>query len=130
LKRVAAEAIGQKADDVDSLRKFAEGGFNRTFEITINDGTQLIARVPYVSTVPRTLAIASEVATHGLVRSYGISVPKVYAYWTDPKNDVGTEYIIMERLDSKVLRDLFYAIPEKDCIQMMLQVTEIEGALF
>ena len=34
----AAESVNQTPDDVVSLSKLAEGGFNRTFIITLRDG--------------------------------------------------------------------------------------------
>ncbi|KAH2460525.1 hypothetical protein KXW63_000568 [Aspergillus fumigatus] len=47
LKRLAALAVQQKEDDVASFEKLAEGGFNRSFKITMRDGFQFVARIPY-----------------------------------------------------------------------------------
>jgi hypothetical protein len=44
LKRLAALAIHQKEADVIEFQKLAEGGFNRSFLITMRDGYQLVAR--------------------------------------------------------------------------------------
>ena len=82
LKRVAAKALNKPVEDVKMLRKTAEGGFNRILEVTMNDGASTLARLPYPSTVPRRLAVASEVATLDLLRAKGISVPQVLAYST------------------------------------------------
>ena len=82
LKRVAAKALNKPVEDVKTLRKIAEGGFNRILEVTMNDGASILARLPYPLTVPRRLAVASEVATLDLLRAKGISVPQVLAYST------------------------------------------------
>ena len=103
MKEAAARALGQKIDNVEGFRKLAEGGFNRAFEITIEDGTKVIAKLPYASTAPKRLAVASEVATLDLVRSYGVAVPQVYGYDTNRSNSVGSEYIIMEKIGGNEL---------------------------
>ncbi|KAF2839040.1 hypothetical protein M501DRAFT_1016136 [Patellaria atrata CBS 101060] len=38
--------------DVISLQKIAEGGFNRVFQATCNDGKIVLARLPYLCTEP------------------------------------------------------------------------------
>ena len=44
LKKVAAKSVG--AQDCVSISKLAEGGFNKVFRLTMNDGTIVIARIP------------------------------------------------------------------------------------
>ncbi|KAJ5389122.1 uncharacterized protein N7496_000190 [Penicillium cataractarum] len=78
LKRLAALAVHQKEDDIVSFEKLAEGGFNRTFLITMRDRFQLFARIPYPVTEPKFLVVASEVASLDFLRSHGIPVPKVF----------------------------------------------------
>ncbi|KAH1573020.1 hypothetical protein KXX17_009265 [Aspergillus fumigatus] len=80
LKRLAALAVQQKEDDVASFEKLAEGGFNRSFKITMRDGFQFVARIPYPVTEPKSLLVASEVATIDFLRSHGIPVLKIYGY--------------------------------------------------
>ena len=45
LKRLAALAVQQKEDDVTGFEKLAEGGFNRSFKITMRNGFQFVARI-------------------------------------------------------------------------------------
>ncbi|KAL1982078.1 hypothetical protein VTN96DRAFT_1791 [Rasamsonia emersonii] len=47
LKRLAAASVNQNAEDVVRFEKLAEGGFNRTFLVTMRDGFQFVARIPY-----------------------------------------------------------------------------------
>ncbi|KAG2022009.1 hypothetical protein GB937_004103 [Aspergillus fischeri] len=55
LNRIASASIGRPEQDVTCFRKLAEGGYSRAFEITMRDGTQVVARLPYPSTEPRIL---------------------------------------------------------------------------
>ncbi|PWY71413.1 hypothetical protein BO83DRAFT_447084 [Aspergillus eucalypticola CBS 122712] len=98
LKTAVARSLQRCDTNIKSLTKLAEGGFDRVLQITMNNDTQL-------STSPRQLAIASEVATLALLRAHGLPVPRVYAYSTDAKNPVGSEYIIMEKLPGRPLAD-------------------------
>ena len=53
LKRVIATSVGSTV--VTSLRKTAEGGFNRILQAACDDGRKVLARLPYPSTGPRHL---------------------------------------------------------------------------
>src|ERR1700733_12339148 len=75
-KRLAAASVNQNAEDVARFEKLAEGGFNRTFLVTMRDGFQFAGRIPYPVTEPKDLVVASEVATMDFLRSHGIPVPK------------------------------------------------------
>jgi hypothetical protein len=92
LKRAAANSINKPESEVKSLQKLAEGGFNRIFEIGMRGGTSVLARLPYPSTLPRRLAVASEVATMDFVRAHGILTPRIFGYSID-ENPVGSEHI-------------------------------------
>ncbi|KAI1908827.1 hypothetical protein LOZ61_005346 [Ophidiomyces ophidiicola] len=101
LKRLAAASIHRHESDIKDFQKLAEGGFNRVFEITMkDDNTRILARLPYPSTVPKRLAVASEVATLDLLRCHDIPVPKVLGYSANTDNSVGAEYILLEKLKS------------------------------
>ncbi|KAJ7632968.1 kinase-like domain-containing protein [Roridomyces roridus] len=87
------ESVNQTFNDVVRLSKLAEGGFNRTFLISLRDGRQVVARVPYPMTapIPNYYAVASEDQ-----RSCGIPVPEIYGYSADSDNIAGIPYILME----------------------------------
>ncbi|KAL1978987.1 hypothetical protein VTN96DRAFT_7615 [Rasamsonia emersonii] len=130
LKRIAAKSINRSESDVLSIRKLAEGGFNRTFEISMRDGFQVIARLPYPSTTPTHYTIASEVATMDFVRSHGLPVPRVFDYSATNENPVGAEYIIMEKVVGKELGNIWYTMSEKERLKMIVQVVKLEALLF
>src|SRR5260370_34730178 len=80
LRRLAAESVDRSPDDIIDLKKLAEGGFNRTFLITMRGGFQMVARIPYPATIPKYFTVASEVATMALLRSSGLPILEVYGY--------------------------------------------------
>jgi hypothetical protein len=130
LSRAAAASVGRSSEDIRSIHKIAESGFNRTLELTMKDGFQLIARLPYPSTQPKRLAVASEVATMDLVRSHGIPVPKIYGYCNDVDTPVGAEYILMEKVKGKSLGDVWFTLSPKDRIKGLSAIVEHETKLF
>ena len=96
LRQLAAQSVSRSSDDIVDLKKLTKDGFNRTFLITMRDGFQMVARIPYPVTIPKYFAIASEVATMDLLRSSGLPIPKVYGYSPVLGNAAGTECIFME----------------------------------
>lgn len=131
LKRVAAASVHRHENDIKGFKKLAEGGFNRIFEITMEgDGTQVLARLPYPSTVPRRLVVANEVATLDLVRSHDIPVPKVLGYSSNPDNPVGSEYIIMEKIHhGNPIGDSWYTFSDKERLKVLMGLVQLEAKL-
>lgn len=65
LKRVAASC--SEADTCVSMIKLAEVGFNKAFKLVMDNGSTMIARIPYPNATPLFQSIASEVATMNFV---------------------------------------------------------------
>ena len=126
LSRLAAEAVNRSPDDIVRLEKLAEGGFNRTFLITMRCGFRMVARIPYPATIPKYFAVASEVATMALLRSFGLPIPEVYGYSPAPDNAAGTEYIFMEFVQGTNLSDIFFNLGEEDILSISRQLAELE----
>ncbi|PLN78446.1 phosphotransferase family protein [Aspergillus taichungensis] len=129
LRSAAAQSIRRRDSDVKSLIKLAEGGFNRVLQVTMVDGSQVLARLPYPSTEPKRLAVASEVATLALLRAHGLPVPRVHVYSTDATNPVGSEYIIMEKLPGRPLGAAWFNLSEQQRLKVLLQLVQIEAKL-
>ncbi|KAI6029893.1 protein kinase subdomain-containing protein PKL CAK Fmp29 [Pisolithus microcarpus] len=106
LRQLSAGSVQRSTDDIESLRKVAEGGYNRIFLITVRDGFRMVARIPYPATTPKYFAVASEVATLAFLRSIGLPTPEVYGYSPTPDNPAGTEYIFMQFIEGTNLRDI------------------------
>ncbi|EER29794.1 hypothetical protein CPC735_011120 [Coccidioides posadasii C735 delta SOWgp] len=130
LKRLAALAVQQKEDDVTGFEKLAEGGFNRSFKITMRNGFQFVARIPYPVTEPKFLVVASEVATIDFLRSHGIPVPKIFGYSAVADNSAGTEYIFMELVQGQNLGDIWFTLSEQERITLVTKLVELESRLF
>src|SRR5208282_997664 len=98
LKDVAAKAVS--ASSCQSITKPSEGWSNKVFLLTMDTGKQIIARIPHPQAGSAHYTTASEVATmHYLRKKLNIPVPRVFAYSSNSRNAVGSEYIIMEKVD-------------------------------
>ncbi|KAB8200109.1 kinase-like protein [Aspergillus parasiticus] len=106
LQNVVSAASGHSISDLRTFIKLSEGGFNRVFQATFNDGKCVIARLPYPSTVPEHYT--------------------VYAWCSTKANPVGTEYIIMEKLDGIPLGDKWFSMTPKEQHKLMKQIIEWE----
>ncbi|KAG6851918.1 hypothetical protein C0991_004974 [Blastosporella zonata] len=127
LRRLAAQSVGRTLQDVDTMEKLDEGGFNRIFLITMHDGFQMIARVPYPVTQPKFYAVASEVATMAFLRAHDLPVPKVYGYSPTSDNAAKTEYIFMEFVKGTKLTDLLRELNEADLASILRQLVKLES---
>ena len=66
LARIAAESTG--ASSCVEIKKIPEGNFNKTFFLTMNNGNEVIAKVPNPNAGRPHFTTASEVATMDFVR--------------------------------------------------------------
>ncbi|KAL1878481.1 hypothetical protein Plec18167_004555 [Paecilomyces lecythidis] len=84
--------------------KLAEGGFNKIFLLRMDDGYEVVARIPTPIAGPPHYTTASEVVTLRFLRNVlHVPVPEILVYSTDATNPVGAEYIILERLQGDSL---------------------------
>jgi aminoglycoside phosphotransferase (APT) family kinase protein len=130
LQEVVAKAVQKSTRDVISFRKLAEGGFNRTFVIGMSDGREVIARLPCPIAFPSRLTVASEVATLGLVQTYGVPVPEILGYSITTANPVGAEYILMDKAAGEELGERWFSLPDLDRAKIIGRLSQIENVLF
>lgn len=77
-----------------------EGGFNRVFIFTTDNGQRIVARLPFALAGPARLITQSEVATiHYIQANTSIPVPKILDWSDDASTPIGSEYIIMEHVE-------------------------------
>src|SRR5271167_4260440 len=129
LQKIAGDSVGRQ--QCVSIQKLAEGGFNRVFLLTMDDGFQVVAKIPYRNTVPPRYLTASEVATMDLLRQkLEIPVPRVYA-WSSEKdsNQVGAEYIVMEKATGVRLGDIWWSLNAKQLLKVITQLVQYEAKL-
>lgn len=96
----------------------------------MHDGFEMIARIPYLTTEPRNLLVASEVATMDYLRSCGIPIPKVFGYSAKSENPAGTEYIFMEVSAGTNLGDIWFELGETARTTVVRRLVEMESRLF
>ncbi|KAI8943383.1 hypothetical protein NX059_001397 [Plenodomus lindquistii] len=112
------------------MTKLAEGGFNQVFTLRLEDGFDIIAKIPYHISKPDRFATASEVAPLEFLRVKGIPVPKVYDYSTSAENEVGAEYVLMEKAAGIYLSSRWLALEEKEMMNLAHSFVELETRLF
>ncbi|EEP82666.1 predicted protein [Uncinocarpus reesii 1704] len=110
--------------------KLAEGGFNRVFLLSMEDGFQAIAKIPYHIAVPKHYATASEAATLEFLHSKGVPVPKLYGYSASVDNPAGVEYLIMEKAHGVPIIDKWFTMTKRERHTLASSVVEIEKKLF
>ncbi|EFE30980.1 uncharacterized protein ARB_02174 [Trichophyton benhamiae CBS 112371] len=84
-----AAAAGPSTSPIVSISKM-EGGFCKALLMRKADGTEVVAKLPSRVVGPARDSTSSEVATLKYV-------PDVFAWNSDASNDVGREYIILEK---------------------------------
>jgi len=120
-------------DDCDLVATFfAEGAFNKLYTITVSErlSSQYIFRV--TSPVEPFYKTASEVATLSYTREYtSVPVPRVIAYCSNAKNELGCEWILMERVPGvalgKVWGDIDFETKSKVTKQVAGFVKQLRG---
>jgi hypothetical protein len=114
LIRIAENAVGSDASCVE-VTKLPEGNFNKTLLVTMHDGHQLIARLPNPN------------AGH---YRFQIPIPKIITYNPKAKtNDVGAEYIIMEKCPDIELGRLWDELSSKQKIDVVRQLATFSARL-
>lgn len=126
LRQTAVEHLGSRHGKVAYLTKAAEGGLNRVFLLTTEDGFQAVAKIPYRITVPHHYATASKAATLEYLRSKGILVPRFYGYSPTTDNPVGVEYIIMEKAPGVSIERKWIDMTKKERHTLASSFVEIE----
>ncbi|KAH9882972.1 hypothetical protein J1614_000338 [Plenodomus biglobosus] len=91
---------------------------------------KVIARLPYPSTVPCKYGIASEVATMDFLQRHGVPIPKVFDWNSSTSNQVGSEYIIMEKVAGKELEDIWYTMTLQERMDMVEKIVDMKKILF
>ncbi|OGM49765.1 hypothetical protein ABOM_001786 [Aspergillus bombycis] len=129
LLQLAASAVGSRS--CTQVLKISEGQYNKVFQLTMDDGRMVIAMLPNPNAGRPHFTTASEVATMDFLRNApSLPVPRVYA-WSSraSENPLGAEYILMEKQAGVLLTDVWDIIKEKQKVQILDQVVDIERRL-
>ncbi|KAF8127591.1 phosphotransferase enzyme family-domain-containing protein [Boletus edulis] len=112
------------------LRKLAEGGYHKVYEVIGEDATVLgIVRVASPA-FPRD-KLESEVATLRFLATHTeIPVPQVFAWNSDPFNPVGAEYMIMQKVPGVSANTQWDTLPMNVKERVVFQVARYLKAMF
>ncbi|PWY87839.1 phosphotransferase enzyme family protein [Aspergillus sclerotioniger CBS 115572] len=126
LARVAAESIG--ATQCISITKYPDGMFNKAFLMTMDDGREVVAKVPNPNAGVPYFTTASEVATMDFARTVlDTPAPRVYSWnLRAESHPVGAEFIIMEKSEGVPLSQVWDTLKLPQKLQVLLAMTRLQ----
>ncbi|RDL42516.1 Uncharacterized protein BP5553_02495 [Venustampulla echinocandica] len=96
----------------------------------MDDGSEIVAKLPNPMAGPAYYTTASEVATREFLRDVlNIPTPRIISWSADRNNPVGAEYILEEKAPGRPLGSLWCQWPMKFKLEIMEQIVEIEQRL-
>ena len=112
IESVARKQIRLSAGDHISVTFFAEGAFNKLFTITVSNSGSTLGTPQYIfratAPVEPFFKIAGEVATLSYLQEHtSIPVPRIIAHSSTSDNEVGCEWILMEKIPGVALADVW-----------------------
>ncbi|KAE8149487.1 phosphotransferase enzyme family protein [Aspergillus avenaceus] len=126
LARVAADSVG--ATQCISIKKYPDGMFNKAFLMTMDNGREVVSKVPNPNAGIPHFTTASEVATMDFVRKVlDTPAPRVYSWNSQAKSHpVGAEFIIMDKVEGVPLSQVWgnMKLPQK--LQLLLAITRLQ----
>ncbi|KAL9103637.1 MAG: hypothetical protein Q9163_001332 [Psora crenata] len=99
----------------------------------MDDGYEVIARIPMPIAGPAHYMTASEVATMDFLRTQlNIPVPKVFGWASrvDQENPVGAEYMIIEKAQGESLSSLWPSLSKGELAAVIREIADLETRLF
>ncbi|KZF21497.1 hypothetical protein L228DRAFT_261664 [Xylona heveae TC161] len=125
LKRIASDALGSPCKE---LTKFREGYSNKVFLLRMQNGEEVLAKIPHPIAGPAEYIVASETATLDFV------LPRVFKSSTGHQvasspNPVGAEYMLMEKVKGRQLADVWPEMPEYERFHLVENIVEIQKKL-
>ncbi|KAI9703932.1 MAG: hypothetical protein M1820_005714 [Bogoriella megaspora] len=123
---VAADSVG--AAQCISVKKYSDGMYNKVFLMSMDDGQEVVAKVPNPNAGISYLTTASEVATMDFVRNvFDAPAPHVYC-WNSraSSHPVGAEFIIMEKAEGVPLSQVSDSMKLPQKLQVLLAMTRLQ----
>ncbi|RAH53223.1 phosphotransferase enzyme family protein [Aspergillus piperis CBS 112811] len=126
LARVAAESVG--ATHCTSIQKYPDGMFNKAFLMSMDNGREVVAKVPNPNAGIPHLTTASEVATMDFARNVlETPVPRVYTWNSHAQSHpVGAEFIILEKAAGVPLSHVWETLKLPRKLQVLLAVIRLQ----
>ncbi|KAI3148379.1 hypothetical protein CBS147325_3532 [Penicillium roqueforti] len=112
------------------VTKCAEGLHNKAFILTMDNGCEVLAKLPNPNTGAARFTITSEIATRKLLSDVlKLPVPRVLASSFDANNHVGAEYIIEEKAPGVRLGSVWNQWSRDPKLQLIIQMIDIQNTL-
>lgn len=146
---IAASTGGQQYSPVHAIEKM-EGGFSKALLLHKEDGSEIIAKIPFTIAGPPKYTTASEVAVLQYCKFLAfiscccailtklpmtvhahtqVPVPKILTWSCDASNPVGAEYIMMEKAPGIQLFEEWDKISDMDKWGIVQQLAKLEGEI-
>lgn len=127
LAQAAAAAVGSRS--CVKISKLSEGSFNKAFALTMDDGKEIVAKLPNPNAGYEHFTTASEVATMDFARNVlNIPVPQVYAWNPSTDNPIDAEYILMEKCPGTELHKVWDTITDRQKADIIHKLVSYEAA--
>ncbi|KAG2418684.1 hypothetical protein HFD88_001785 [Aspergillus terreus] len=119
------------AQHCTKVLKCREGLHNKAFVLTMDNGTEVVAKLPNPNAGPAHYTTASEVATQTLLREVlGLPVPRVMTWSSDAAtHPVEAEFIIEEKATGVRLGSVWNQWPWELKLRLITQIVDIERQL-
>ncbi|KAL2817336.1 phosphotransferase enzyme family protein [Aspergillus granulosus] len=127
LAKVAADSVG--AARCIAVKKYPDGMFNKAFLMSMDDGQEVIAKVPNPNAGVPHLTTASEVATMDFEARQILDTPAPHVYtWNSQakSHPIGAEFIIMEKTEGVPLSQVWSTIKLPQKLQVLLAITRLQ----
>ena len=114
LTQIALSALNKES--LSDVQVLAYGYSNKVYSLTFSDGTEAVVRIPHVDwkgvhwlgRLLETEVATMKYAKRNLPPEFAALVPDVYAWDSDPKNPVGQQYTIMEKMKGVPFSDAWH----------------------
>ena len=128
LAKIAAHAVGSKS--CVYVEKFADGMHNKALLLTMDNGRQVVAKIPNPNAGQPHFTTASEVATMDMMRNLlETPVPEVYAWFSHAEDShVGAEYIIVEKAAGLSLNSVCHKLELPDRFAVTKEIARFQIA--
>ncbi|RAK99333.1 phosphotransferase enzyme family protein [Aspergillus ibericus CBS 121593] len=128
LQRISGQLIGSQCV---RMNKIPEGLFNKVFSLQMENGKEILVRIPNPNAGHPHYIVASEVATLDFLRTVlEIPVPRVLSWSSSSQpNPVGAEYIVMERVEGRQLSEVWDDMSEAQRFGLVKSIVAIERKL-
>lgn len=127
LKKAAASATDAK--ECLQVIKLPEGLFHRVFLLVMDNGSEVIARFPTPAAGPAHFVTASEVATMEFMETWESLFQKILTWSSNANNEVGAEYIIMEKAQGIQLKEVWDMMSHKQKCRFLADLVSIEAKM-